>query len=139
MCRAENPCTELETRAGTWRCDANQMNQHFSPAERTVRGADRDHGFIVIHHNVDIAAESMQCDVDVSSDMFWSELSVLKRGMDGYSVRQGDHSQSPPARRHPTPMPDGPSVSRRSGDGIVAKTSSAVMSERPGLFTTSSA
>ena len=29
-----NPCKELETRAGTWRYDANRLDQHFSPAER---------------------------------------------------------------------------------------------------------
>jgi glucose/arabinose dehydrogenase len=33
-----NPCTELETRAGTWRYDANKLDQHFSPAERFVAG-----------------------------------------------------------------------------------------------------
>ena len=31
-----NPCTELETRAGTWRYDAKRTGQHFSPAERYV-------------------------------------------------------------------------------------------------------
>ena len=33
-----NPCTELQTRAGTWRYDANRLDQHFSPAERFVTG-----------------------------------------------------------------------------------------------------
>jgi glucose/arabinose dehydrogenase len=33
-----NPCTELETRAGTWRYNANKLDQHFSPAERFVTG-----------------------------------------------------------------------------------------------------
>src|SRR6185503_12461355 len=33
-----NPCTELETRAGTWRYDANRTGQVFSPAERFVTG-----------------------------------------------------------------------------------------------------
>src|SRR5580698_8287535 len=32
------PCAELETRAGTWRYDANKTDQHFSPAERFVTG-----------------------------------------------------------------------------------------------------
>jgi glucose/arabinose dehydrogenase/mono/diheme cytochrome c family protein len=32
------PCTELETRAGIWRYDANQTGQQFSPAERFVTG-----------------------------------------------------------------------------------------------------
>ncbi len=30
------PCTELETRAGIWRYDANKLGQKFSPAERYV-------------------------------------------------------------------------------------------------------
>ncbi|HXC11470.1 MAG TPA: hypothetical protein VNV39_01345 [Stellaceae bacterium] len=33
-----NPCTELQTRGGTWRYDANRLDQHFSPAERFVTG-----------------------------------------------------------------------------------------------------
>jgi glucose/arabinose dehydrogenase/mono/diheme cytochrome c family protein len=34
----ENPCTELETRAGIWRYDANRTGQVFSPAERYATG-----------------------------------------------------------------------------------------------------
>ncbi len=30
-----DPCTELETRAGTWRYDANKTGQRFSPAGRS--------------------------------------------------------------------------------------------------------
>jgi glucose/arabinose dehydrogenase len=33
-----NPCTELRTRAGIWRYDANKTNQTFSPAERYATG-----------------------------------------------------------------------------------------------------
>jgi glucose/arabinose dehydrogenase len=33
-----NPCTELRTRAGIWRYDANKKNQRFSPAERHATG-----------------------------------------------------------------------------------------------------
>ena len=40
-----NPCTELETRAGTWRYDANKIGQHFSPAERYVTGLRNGEGF----------------------------------------------------------------------------------------------
>jgi glucose/arabinose dehydrogenase/mono/diheme cytochrome c family protein len=40
----ENPCTELETRAGTWRYDANRLDQHFSPAERFVTGLRNGEG-----------------------------------------------------------------------------------------------
>src|SRR6185437_7421043 len=28
------PCTELQTRGGTWKYDANALNQRFSPKER---------------------------------------------------------------------------------------------------------
>jgi glucose/arabinose dehydrogenase/mono/diheme cytochrome c family protein len=39
------PCTELETRAGTWRYDANRTGQLFSPAERFVTGLRNGEGF----------------------------------------------------------------------------------------------
>jgi glucose/arabinose dehydrogenase/cytochrome c5 len=34
----DKPCTELETRAGIWRYDANKTGQTFSPAERYAAG-----------------------------------------------------------------------------------------------------
>jgi glucose/arabinose dehydrogenase/mono/diheme cytochrome c family protein len=40
-----DPCTELETRAGTWRYDANRTGQRFSPAERFVTGLRNGEGF----------------------------------------------------------------------------------------------
>ena len=52
-CQAENrvkgstghdPCTELETRAGIWRYDANKTDQHFSPAERYATGIRNGEG-----------------------------------------------------------------------------------------------
>ena len=33
-----DPCTELNTRAGIWRFDANKLNQQFSPSARWVTG-----------------------------------------------------------------------------------------------------
>jgi glucose/arabinose dehydrogenase len=39
------PCTELETRGGTWRYDANKTGQHFSPAERFATGLRNGEGF----------------------------------------------------------------------------------------------
>jgi glucose/arabinose dehydrogenase/mono/diheme cytochrome c family protein len=33
-----NPCTELETRGGIWRYDANKANQIFSPSDRFATG-----------------------------------------------------------------------------------------------------
>jgi glucose/arabinose dehydrogenase len=53
-CQAENrvagslghdPCTELETRAGVWRYDANKTGQRFSPAERYATGIRNGEGF----------------------------------------------------------------------------------------------
>jgi glucose/arabinose dehydrogenase/mono/diheme cytochrome c family protein len=38
------PCTELETRAGIWRYDANKTGQKFSPAERFVTGLRNGEG-----------------------------------------------------------------------------------------------
>jgi glucose/arabinose dehydrogenase len=40
-----NPCTELETRAGTWRYDANKTGQHFSAADRYITGLRNGEGF----------------------------------------------------------------------------------------------
>jgi glucose/arabinose dehydrogenase/mono/diheme cytochrome c family protein len=39
-----NPCTELETRAGIWRYDANRTGQQFSSAERFVTGLRNGEG-----------------------------------------------------------------------------------------------
>jgi glucose/arabinose dehydrogenase len=41
----QDPCTELETRAGTWVYDANKSDQHFSPAERFITGLRNGEGF----------------------------------------------------------------------------------------------
>jgi glucose/arabinose dehydrogenase len=40
-----NPCTELETRGGIWRYDANKTNQTFSKSERFVTGIRNGEGF----------------------------------------------------------------------------------------------
>jgi glucose/arabinose dehydrogenase/mono/diheme cytochrome c family protein len=40
-----NPCTELETRGGIWRYDANKTNQKFSPAARYATGIRNAEGF----------------------------------------------------------------------------------------------
>ncbi len=39
------PCTELETRGGVWRYDANKTNQKFSPAARYATGIRNAEGF----------------------------------------------------------------------------------------------
>jgi glucose/arabinose dehydrogenase/mono/diheme cytochrome c family protein len=41
------PCTELETRGGIWRYDANRTGQRFSPAERYATGIRNADGFAV--------------------------------------------------------------------------------------------
>jgi glucose/arabinose dehydrogenase/mono/diheme cytochrome c family protein len=40
------PCTELETRAGIWRYDANRTGQRFSPAERFATGLRNGEGIV---------------------------------------------------------------------------------------------
>jgi glucose/arabinose dehydrogenase/mono/diheme cytochrome c family protein len=40
-----SPCTELETRGGIWRYDANKRNQTFSPRERYATGIRNGEGF----------------------------------------------------------------------------------------------
>jgi len=42
-----NPCTELVTRGGIWRYDANKTNQRFSPAERYATGIRNAEGFAI--------------------------------------------------------------------------------------------
>ena len=42
-----DPCTELETRAGIWRYDANMPDQHFSSAERFATGIRNGEGFAI--------------------------------------------------------------------------------------------
>jgi glucose/arabinose dehydrogenase/cytochrome c5 len=41
----EQPCTELQTRGGTWRYDANKLNQRFSAAGRFATGLRNGEGF----------------------------------------------------------------------------------------------
>jgi glucose/arabinose dehydrogenase len=40
----KDPCTELETRAGIWKFDANKLNQQFSPSARYATGARNSTG-----------------------------------------------------------------------------------------------
>ena len=42
-----NPCTELETRGGVWRYDANKMNQRFSTTDRFATGIRNAEGFAI--------------------------------------------------------------------------------------------
>ena len=43
----DNPCTELETRAGIWRFDANKTDQVFSPSARYATGIRNGEGFAI--------------------------------------------------------------------------------------------
>jgi glucose/arabinose dehydrogenase/mono/diheme cytochrome c family protein len=43
----ENPCTELETRGGIWRYDANKTNQTFSSTQRFATGIRNAEGFSI--------------------------------------------------------------------------------------------
>jgi len=42
-----NPCTELETRGGIWKYDANKADQKFSPADRFATGIRNAEGFAI--------------------------------------------------------------------------------------------
>jgi glucose/arabinose dehydrogenase/mono/diheme cytochrome c family protein len=42
-----DPCTELQTRGGIWRYDANKTNQAFSPTERFATGIRNAEGFAI--------------------------------------------------------------------------------------------
>lgn len=42
-----DPCTELETRAGIWKFDANRTSQQFTPAARMVTGARNSTGMAI--------------------------------------------------------------------------------------------
>src|SRR3984893_2464657 len=42
-----DPCTELETRGGIWRYDANKTNQRFSPGGRLSTGIRNGEGFAI--------------------------------------------------------------------------------------------
>src|SRR5262252_857028 len=43
----DNPCTELATRGGIWRFDANKTDQVFSPSERFATGIRNGEGFAI--------------------------------------------------------------------------------------------
>ncbi|HEX4485457.1 MAG TPA: c-type cytochrome [Terriglobales bacterium] len=42
-----DPCTELETRGGIWRYDANKTNQTFSPSDRYATGIRNAEGYAI--------------------------------------------------------------------------------------------
>ena len=67
LSKGHQPCTELQTRGGIWRYDANQKGQRFSTAERFatgIRNADgiavdsTGHGIYATQHGRDQLAEN---------------------------------------------------------------------------------
>jgi glucose/arabinose dehydrogenase/mono/diheme cytochrome c family protein len=67
LSKGHQPCTELQTRGGIWRYDANQKGQRFSPAARFatgIRNADgiavdsTGHGIYATQHGRDQLAEN---------------------------------------------------------------------------------
>lgn len=43
----DDPCTELQTRGGVWRYDANKTDQTFSPSDRYATGIRNAEGFAI--------------------------------------------------------------------------------------------
>src|SRR5882724_1820689 len=86
------PCTELETRAGIWRYDANRTGQKFSPAERFVTGLRNGEGFafdsagrfFATQHGRDQLRENWPSiySVDEGQNEPAEELVQLERGAD---------------------------------------------------------
>lgn len=87
-----NPCTELETRAGVWRYDANKTGQTFSPAERYATGIRNGEGFgfdaagqlYVTQHGRDQLSQNWPklYTVDQGAELPAEELLELKKGGD---------------------------------------------------------
>src|ERR1700730_14043825 len=86
------PCTEKETRGGTWRYDANKTNQKFSAAERYASGIRNGEGFaidadgrlFVTQHGRDQLAEDWQqfYKVQIGPDLPAEEIVRLEQGHD---------------------------------------------------------
>lgn len=76
--KGHDPCTELETRAGVWRYDANKRDQAFSPKERYASGIRNGEGldfdaegrFYIAQHGRDQLHEN------------WHELYSQQQGFD---------------------------------------------------------
>ena len=87
------PCTELETRAGIWRYDANRTNQVFSPAERFVTGLRNGdgiaidatgHGVFATQHGRDQLGQNWSSlyTTEQGANLPAEELMQLERGAD---------------------------------------------------------
>jgi glucose/arabinose dehydrogenase/cytochrome c553 len=90
--RGHEPCTELETRAGIWRYDANKTGQKFSPAERYATGIRNGEGMdfdaagrlFVTQHGRDQLLENYPklYSVKTGHELPAEEVFVLERGGD---------------------------------------------------------
>ena len=86
------PCTEKETRGGTWRYDANKTDQKFSAAERYASGIRNGEGFaidaggrlFVTQHGRDQLAEDWQqfYQEQIGSNLPAEEIVRLEQGHD---------------------------------------------------------
>jgi glucose/arabinose dehydrogenase/mono/diheme cytochrome c family protein len=90
--KGHEPCTELETRAGIWRYDANKTGQKFSPAERYATGIRNGEGMdfdttgrlFVTQHGRDQLLENYPklYSVQTGHELPAEEVFVLERGGD---------------------------------------------------------
>jgi glucose/arabinose dehydrogenase len=87
-----DPCTELQTRAGTWRFDANKTGQKFSAAERYATGLRNGEGFgidsagrvFVTQHGRDQLAQNFSklYTAEQSAELPAEEFVLLQQGAD---------------------------------------------------------
>ena len=90
--RGIDPCTELETRGGTWRYDANKTGQVFSPAERFATGIRNGEGFAITAAGLIFATMHGRDQLHANWPQFYKpeeeatqpaeELLLLRRGED---------------------------------------------------------
>jgi len=87
------PCTELETRGGIWRYDANKTDQKFSPAERYATGIrnvegfgidSKDHSVFITQHGRDQLHANWPdlYPLDQEATLPAEEVMLLKQGGD---------------------------------------------------------
>lgn len=92
LTRGHAPCTELNTRAGIWRYDANKLNQKFSPADRYATGIRNGEGMsfdaagrlFLTQHGRDQLAENFQSlyATEQGHELPAEELLVLEKSGD---------------------------------------------------------